>query len=313
MEPSTLVPPDGLSEGYGLRDDALDQLLMTSSYREVTLHYRPTIKAIQDAFCSDTRLRIISLPFDEDQDPPWPHMAWIPLWSNHDTCVLVADPLEPPCRHNHDYLLPLGFAQHYAFTRANYPYYLPQITPEMFWPKYLNCQPIYLVNSQPLSPGISQNPADPSSTLFSFMLETLLRIRTHIADYHLIEHGYSLGVVYNHLTLLYELPLPHYPDVADAPWLLSFLLIDAARAITTLRMTDFLTWNGLKHLIDKTRNRLTEVDQFLGMKTQNFVDKFDELQRCFTLLHPSNLRDSTNANQFTNNLLHRAGIFLYET
>ena len=47
MEPSTLLPIDGLSEGYGLRDDALDQLLMTTGYREITLQYRSAIKRIQ--------------------------------------------------------------------------------------------------------------------------------------------------------------------------------------------------------------------------------------------------------------------------
>ena len=82
MEPSTLLPLDGLSEGYGLRDDALDQLLMTSGYREVTIQYRAAIKTIQEAFSTDSRIRIIALPLDEDQDPLWPHLAWMPLWSN---------------------------------------------------------------------------------------------------------------------------------------------------------------------------------------------------------------------------------------
>lgn len=48
-------------------DEALDELLMTTGAREVTLHYRSGIKVVQDAFSSDTRIRIIALPDDEEQ------------------------------------------------------------------------------------------------------------------------------------------------------------------------------------------------------------------------------------------------------
>ena len=64
MEPSTLLPPDGLLEGYSLHDEGLGQLLMTTGYREVTQQYRPAIQSVQEAFTSDLRIRIISLPID---------------------------------------------------------------------------------------------------------------------------------------------------------------------------------------------------------------------------------------------------------
>jgi hypothetical protein len=315
MEPSTLLPLDGLSEGYGLRDDALDQLLMTTGYRDVTLQYRPAIKLIQKAFNSDTRLRIIALPLDEDQDPLWPHMAWMPLWSNRDACVLVADPLEPPCRHDTEYSIPLGFAQHFAHTVENFPYYLPGTTPEMLWPKYLKNSPIRLSTAYVLNPKVPHQVDDSDPTIFSITLETILRLRAYIADHLLVERGFASGVTYQHMTMLYELPLPAYPDAAYSPWLLSFLLIDAARAVMTLGKSNYLTFSGLRSLIDQARGRLNELDRRVGKSSSQLtlVSKFDLAHKCFTSLQPSQLRNLSDTNQFVCELLENVGLFQTDT
>ena len=310
MEPSTLLPLDGLSEGYGLRDDALDQLLMTTGYREVTLQYRSAIQNIQDAFCSDMRLRIISMPFDDEEDPLWPHMAWMPLWSNRDTCVLVADPLHPPSRHDIDYLIPLGFAQHFAHSEEDYPYYMPVTAPEMILPQYLECHPIQLSPIHVLNPQIPHDPKDRDPTIFSLTLEAIFRLRAYIADQVLIDRGYKTGVVYQHTTLLYELPLPVYSEVTESPWSLSFLLMDAARAIITLGQTDYLTWTGLHNLMDHARSRLRELDLLVGNVPPNptFIEQFDQIHQQFTTLHRSLLRTPSETNQFIFELFEKAGI-----
>jgi hypothetical protein len=315
MEPNTLLPLDGLSEGYGLRDDALDQLLMTTGYREVTFQYRPAIKIIQKAFCCDTRLRIIALPLDEDQDPLWPHMAWMPLWSNRDSCVLVADPLEQSCRHDTEYSIPLGFAQYYAHTVENYPYYLPGTTPEMLWPKYLENQPIQLSAAYVLNPKVPHQIDDSDPTFFSITLEAILRLRAHIADHLLVERGFASGVTYQHLTILYELPLPAYPDAAHSPWLLSFLLIDAARAVLTLRNSKYLAFTGFRNLVDQARTRLQELDRRVGKidSQSTLVSKFDLVSQCFASLQPATLRNPSKTIQFICELLERVGLFLADT
>jgi hypothetical protein len=310
MEPSTLLPLEGLSEGYGLRDDALDQMLMTTGYREVTLQYRSAIKRVQDAFCSDMRVRIISMPFDEEEDPLWPHMAWMPLWSNRDTCVLVADPLHTPSRHDIDYRIPMGFAQHFTHTVEEYPYYMPANTPEMVLPQYLECHPIRLFPMYVLNPQIPHEVDDTDPTIFALTLETIIRLRTYIADQLLIERGYATGVTYQYTTLLYELPLPAYPEMVESPWSLSFLLMDMARAIITLDHTDYLTWPGLHNLIDNARSRLRDLDLLVGKlpPKSTFLKQFDELHQYCTSLHCSLLRVPTETNKFIFNLLEKAGI-----
>lgn len=315
MEPFTLLPLDGLSEGYGLRDDALDQLLMTTGYRDVTLKYRPAIKSIQKAFSSDTRLRIIALPLDENQDPLWPHMAWMPLWSNHDTCVLVADPLEPPCRHDTEYSIPQGFAQYYAHSFENYPYYLPGTTPEILWPKYLENHPIRLSTAYILNPEVPHQVDDSDPTIYSITLEAILRLRAYIADYILMKRGFASGVTYQHTTMLYELPLPAYPDADHSPWLLSFLLIDAARAVKTLGKSNYLTFAGLRSLANQARTRLQELDRQVGKisSQSTLVSKFDLARKCFTSLQPSKLRNPPKTSQFVCELLENVGLFQNDT
>ncbi|MFX1492255.1 MAG: hypothetical protein ACFFBU_08325 [Promethearchaeota archaeon] len=311
MEPSTLLPLDGLTEGYGLRDDALDQMLMTSEYREVTIQYRSAIRTIQEAFCSDKRLRIIAFPLNDDQDPLWPHMAWMPLWSNRDTCVLVADPLEPSSRHDLDYLIPQGFAQHAAHVTNGFPYYLPNTTPEMLWPQYLDCHPIRISPLHILNPKVPHQPDESEPTVFAITLEAILRLRGFIADNLLIDRSFSTGVAYQHATLLYELPLPEHPDAANSPWLLSFLLIDAARAAVTLGKTNYFTWTGLRSIIDRARCRISELDHLLGniKPIRTFTKQFDQIHHCFTMLHPSIIRDPSDTNRFICELLAKADIF----
>jgi hypothetical protein len=311
MEPSTMLPLDGLSEGYGLRDDALDQMLMTTGYRDVSLKYRSAIKNIQDVFCSDMRIRIISMPFDDDEDPLWPHMAWMPLWSNRDTCVLIADPLQSDSRHDSDYFIPMGFAQHFAHAEEDYPYYLPISAPEIIIPQYLECHPIQTTPLYALDPRIPQDPEDTDPTEFSLILETIIRLRIYIADHLLINRGFTTGVAYQHTTLLYELPLPIPTEVANSQLALSFLLLDTARAIVTVGETDYLTWTGLHNLVDHARKRLRELDLLLGNVTPNhtFLDKFDHIHQYFTCLYPSLLRAPDETNQFIFELLEKTGLF----
>ena len=315
MEPSTLLPLDGLSEGYGLRDDALDQLLMTSGYREVTMQYRAAIKTIQEAFSTDSRIRIIALPLDEDQDPLWPHLAWMPLWSNRDTCVLVADPLESPCHHDRDYLIPLGFAQHYTHVFDEYPYYLPKTTPNMLWPSYLNCQPVRVTPDYVLDSKVPHQPEDSDPTVYSMTLEAIQRLRAYVADHQLIGHDFTTGVAYHHMTYLYELPLPSYPDAASSPWLLSFLLIDAARAVNTLGKTNYLTWSGLRGIVDHARTCIQEFDQLIGKVSSSaaFSTKFDSLRELFIPLKPETLRNPIDTNSLLCQMLEAAGIIQDDT
>ncbi len=314
MEPSTMLPLDGLSEGYGLRDDALDQMLITTGYRDVTLNYRSAIKNIQNAFYSDKRLRIISMPFDDEEDQLWPHMAWMPLWSNRDTCVLVADPLQTPSRHDIDYLIPLGFAQHYAHAEEDYPYYMPINTPEMILPQYLECYPIRSSPMYALDPRIPHDLEDNDPTIFSITLETIIRLRAYIADQLIIDRGYTTGVAFQHTNLLYELPLPPYPEVADSAWSLSFLFMDIARSIITLGQTDQLTWTGLHNLITQVRSRIRELDLLLGNVKPNitYLEKFDQIHQIFSRLNPSLLQSPNDANQFIVELLEKCGILREE-
>ncbi len=308
MEPSTFLPMDGLKEGYGLRDDALDEMLMTSGYREITLQYQSAIKMIQEAFCSDKRLRIIALPTDEEPDPLWPHLAWMPLWSNRDTCVLVADPLEQPCQHDLDYLIPLGFAQHYAHVCEDYPYYLPKTTPDLLWPPYLSGQIIDLFPKKILNSGIPSEPDDSDPTVFSLTLEAILRLRAYLADHLLIERGFTIGVAYHHTTLLYELPTATNSETFDSPWLFSFLLIDAARAVNVLEKVHYLTLGGLQNLIDHARNRIQEFDQIVG-KVTTFTTQFDLAKQCFAAFPPTMLHNPLDTNIFICELLEKVGIF----
>lgn len=315
MEPSTLLPPDGLSEGYGLRDEALDQLLMSTGYREVTINYFPAIKAVQQRFSTDTRIRIIALPLEEDQGPLWPHMAWMPLWSNSDTCVLVADPLETPCHHDLDYLIPLAFSKYYVLTSKDYPYYLPNTTPSMLWPSYLNCQPVRITPEYMLSPTVPHQPEDSEPTVYSIALEAIIRIQAYIADHVLIERGYTTGVVYHHTSCLFELPFPSFPEVVSSPWLFSFLLIDAARAVNTLGKTDYLTWAGLRSIIDHARTRIYELDQMNGFVSSpsSFTSKFDELREWFIPLEPEDFQNPMDANGLFCQMLTKAGILQDES
>jgi hypothetical protein len=315
MEPSNLLPPDGLSEGYGLRDEALDQLLMSTGYREATINYFPAIRTIQEIFSTDTRVRIIALPLDEDQGPLWPHMAWMPLWSNSDTCVLVADPLETPCRHDLDYLIPLAFAQYYMHSFKDYPYYLPNTTPGMLWPSYLNCQPVRITPEYMLSPTVPHHPEDSDPTVYAIALEAIIRLRAYIADHLLIEHGYCTGVVYHHTTYLFEIPFPSAPEAISSPWLFSFLLIDAARAVNTLGKSDYLTWAGLRSIIDHARARIYELDQMNGhvSSPDSFTSRFDELREWFIPLKHENFQDPLEANVLICQMLAKAGILQDES
>ncbi|MFX1582339.1 MAG: hypothetical protein ACFFCJ_08945, partial [Promethearchaeota archaeon] len=299
---------------YGLRDEALDQMLMTTGYREVTLQYRAAIKRVQDAFCNDMRLRIISMPSEDEEPPLWPHMAWMPLWSNRDTCVLVADPLQPQSRHNIEYLIPLGYAQHFAHTEEDYPYYMPINTPEMVLPPYLECHPIRLSPISILNPRIPHDPTDSDPTIYSLTLEVILRLRAYLADQLLIERGYTNGVSYQHTTLLYELPLPAYLEAAEEPWALSFLLIDTARAIITLGQTNYLTWGGLNNLIEYVRNRLQEFDRLVGIVSPHprFLNQFDQIHQYFANIHQTLLRAPSETNEFIYELSLKAGIIQEE-
>jgi len=309
MEPNTMLPPDALCKGYGLRDEALDELLMTTGAREVTLQYRSGIKAVQDAFSSDTRIRIIALPDDEEQLLA-AHLAWLPLWSNRDTCVLIADPLEPLCRHDLDYLVPLGFAEHFAHANAHYPYYLPATSPSQLSPPYLDCQPIRLPLMQPTDATCSSDLEDEEGpTMFALILEVLLRLRAMAADHLLIEHQLTNGVVYNHATRLFEMTLPELPT-PESPWLLSFVLIDAARSVATLANTDYLTWMGFTSLVNHARERLREFESFAGMLRPGWrlADEFDHLCQSLASVRPQLLRDSSATSVLLSDLLRHAGI-----
>jgi hypothetical protein len=225
--------------------------------------------------------------------------------------VLVADPLAPPCRHDLDYSIPLGFAQHYAHTIEGYTYYLPGTTPKMLWPKYLNNHPIRLSTAYVLNPKIPHQLDDSDPTVFAITLEAILRLRAYLADNLLIERGFSMGVTYQHTNLLYELPLPAYPEAAQSPWLISFLLIDAARAVNTLGKTRFLTFEGLRSLIGHARTRLQDLDHLVGKAPSEttFVSKFDKAYRCFSALQTAKLRKPDEVNQFICDLLEKIGLF----
>ena len=255
------------------------------------------------------------MPFDEEEDPLWPHMAWMPLWSNRDTCVLVADPLHVPSRHDIDYFIPLGFAQYFAHIEEDYPYYMPISAPEIVLPKYLECHPIRLTPMYALNPRIPHDPDDSDPTVFSLTLEAIFRLRAFIADHLLIDRGFANGVAYQHTTLLYELPLPTHPEVEESTWSLAFLLMDTARAIITLGLTDYLTWTGLHNLINHARSRLRELDHLVGNVSPNptFLNQFDQIHQYFTTLHPSLIRSPTEANTFLFELLEKAGIFQEES
>jgi hypothetical protein len=313
MEPNTMLPPDALCKGYGLRDEALDELLMTTGAREVTLQYRSGIKVVQDAFSSDIRIRIIALPDDEEQLLA-SHLAWLPLWSNRDTCVLIADPLEPLCRHDLDYLVPLGFAEHFAHANARYPYYLPATSPSQLSPPYLDCQRIRLPSMQ--STGATCSPDsedDEGPTMFAVLLEVLLRLRAMVADHLLIEHQLTNGVVYNHATRLFEMALPELPT-PQSPWLLSFALIDAARSVATLANTDYLTWTGFTSLVNHARERLREFEPLAGMLRPSWrlADEFDHLCQSLASVRPQLLRDPSVTSGLLADLLRHAGIDLSE-
>jgi len=309
MEPNITLPPDALCKGYGLRDEALDELLMTTRAREVTLQYRPGIKVVQDAFSSDTRIRIIALPDDEEQLLA-SHLAWLPLWSNRDTCVLIADPLESLCRHDLDYLVPLGFAEHFAHANARYPYYLPATSPSQLSPPYLDCQPIRLPLMQPTSATCSPDSEDEDGPRMSaLILEVLLRLRAMVADQLLIEHQLTNGVVYNHATRLFEMALPELPT-PESPWLLSFVLIDAARSVTTLANTDYLTCMGFTSLVNHARERLREFESIAGMLRPGWclADEFDHLCQILASVRPQLLRDPSATSVLLSHLFRHAGI-----
>jgi hypothetical protein len=284
---------------------------MTSGYRDVTLQYRPAIKRVQDAFYTDMRLRIVSMPSEEEEDPLWPHMAWMPLWSNRDTCVLVIDPLRPVSRHDLNYLLPMGFAQFYAHVGEEFPYYMPVSTPEVLLPQYLECQPIRLSPMSVLNPRVPHEPEDSEPTIFSLTLETIFRLRGFLGDQLLLERKFITEVAFQHISLLYELPLPGYPEVIEASWSLSFLLMDIARAILTLGQTDYLTYVGLQNLTNHARNRLRELDLLVGNLPPDptYVNRFENIQHHFTGLHQSYLRDPSETNEFIYELLERAELF----
>ncbi len=311
MEPSTILPPTSLHEGYGLEDESLDQLLMTTGYCEVSLHYRPAIEAVQAAFNSVTRLRIIALPLSESETATSPHLAWVPLWSNKDTCTLITNPCELPSRHDDAYLIPRGFAEHYAHTIASYPYYMPSSTPDQYWPCYLDCQPITPASTQPITSGLSHaSNKDTDATIFAILLEALIRLRGYAADHLLIEQGFANGVTYHHNTLLYELPIPDFAATPDAIFHLSFLLLDAAQAVTTISRTDLLTQRGLTNLTGQTRTQLVKLDHIVSALKPGFrvVQQFDRLCTYFTRLHPNALRDPLNTCKALGTLLRHAGI-----
>ncbi len=311
MEPSTILPPTSLHEGYGLEDESLDRLLMTTGYREVSLHYRPAIEAVQEAFNSVTRIRIIALPLDESETATSPHLAWVPLWSNKDTCTLIANPCELPSRHDDTYLIPRGFAEHYSHTVASYPYYMPSSTPDQFWPSYLDCQPITPESTQPITTGLpGASHKDPDATMFAILLESLIRLRGYVADHLLIEQGFANGVAYHHNTLLYELPIPDFAATPDAIFHLSFLLFDAARAVTTLSRADFLTQRGLASLIGHARTQLGKIEHMVAALRPDFhiIKQFDQLHAYFTRFHPNSLRDATTTCKVLGTLLRHAGI-----
>jgi hypothetical protein len=309
MEPNTMLPPEALCKGYGLRDEALDELLMTGDAREVTLQYRSAIKTVQEALSSDTRIRIIALADDEEQRLS-SHLAWLPLWSNRDTCVLIADPFEPLCRYDLDYLIPLGFAEHFACATARYPYYLPATSPVQLWPSYLDCRLISLPIAQfPHSVSSQDSDEERESTMFALILEVLQRLRATGGDHLLIEHQLTGGVVYNHVTRLFEVALAELPT-AESPWLLSFVLIDAARSVATLANTDFLTWMGFTSLADHARERLHEFEPLAAMVKPNWriLDEFDHLCQSFASVRPQLLRDPSATNALLGDLLRHAGI-----
>lgn len=311
MEPSTILPPTSLCEGYGLEDESLDRLLMTTGYREVSLHYRPAIETVQTAFNSVTRIRIIALPLSQSETATSPHLAWVPLWSNKDTCTLIANPCELPSRHDDTYLIPRGFAEHFAHTVAGYPYFMPSSTPDQFWPSYLDCQPISPASTQPITNMSSHSSdKDQDATIFAILLETLIRLRGYVADHLLIEQGFINGVAYHHNTLLYELPIPDFAATPDAYFHLSFLLLDAARAVTTLSRADYLTQKGLANLIGHTRTQLCKLDHLVSaLKPGFFVSQqFDKLYDYFRKLHTHSFHDPLATCKALGELLRYAGI-----
>jgi hypothetical protein len=284
---------------------------MTTGYREVSLHYRPTIEYVQTAFNSVTRIRIIALPLSESETATSPHLAWVPLWSNKDTCTLIANPVELPSRHDDTYLIPRGFAEHFAHTVASYPYFMPSSTPDQFWPSYLDCQPISPTSTQPLT-NISSltSDKDHEATMFAILLETLIRLRGYVADHLLIEQGFNNGVAYHHNTLLYELPIPDFAATRDAYYHLSFLLLDTARAVTTLSRADYLTPRGLASITSHTRTQLSKLDHMVSALKPGFLvsQQFDKMHAYFRRLHPSAFRDPVTTCKALGELLRFAGI-----
>ncbi len=115
--------------------------------------------------------------------------------------------------------------------------------------------------------------------------------------------------------MLYELPLPAYPDAAQSPWLLSFLLIDAARAVLTLGKLNYLTFAGLRSLVDQARIRLQELDRHVEKihSQATLVSRFDLAIRCFSSLQLFQLRKPSETNQFVCELLEKVRIFQADT
>jgi hypothetical protein len=128
-------------------------------------------------------------------------------------------------------------------------------------------------------------------------------------DQLLIEHQLTGGVAYNHITRLFEMALPELPT-ADSPWLLSFVLIDAARSVATLASIDFLTWAGFTRLSDHARERLRELEALAAIVKPNWriVAEFQHLCQSFTRVHHGLLRDPSATSILLGDLLRHAGI-----
>ena len=93
--------------------------------------------------------------------------------------------------------------------------------------------------------------------------------------------------------------------------LISFLLIDTARAVIPLGQTEYLTWAGLRNLIAHARERLQNLDQLTG-NTSTLITQFDQIEQCFTSFQPATLSDPIETNEFLFRLLEKAGIFQSE-
>lgn len=238
-----------LVEGYGLKEEDLNEIILIERLKDITQRFSIQIKKIQDTFDFQSKMRIIEfheLSGADASSQDWfrqlilaqRHVFYSPIHSSKDCCVLFLyaghGTKDTMFRQR---ILPHEFAHHFAWASEGFPILLPKNYPRELYPQFAECRKIgpekghvYIDNT-----FLADNPyliiGDFNERIADFICEEIMR-----------EKGFWQGILEEYRVDRNRDPADDFPPEAESQFP---AIIRYARR---LQLRDAAEWHAILNL-----------------------------------------------------------------